>query len=174
VRGLSTFLLSLSHVVPIVQQKDLSLANASSEIPTRVYDDKETTVEEKVEERSEEEILHKYTYSIPMADVIIGSELTYNTLSITSVPQVCASHDGFDSSFVLTHFFMKVIRRYLKSDGAFVEILSDDRDGVPAFLKEMENCGFTMSCFPVQSEFLGNYGTGQRPETYHIYIFHWK
>ena len=49
-----------------------------------------------------------FVQPIEPADVIIGSELTYSPLSV----------------YTLT----KVIQKYLKPDGVFYEVLSDDRD----------------------------------------------
>jgi hypothetical protein len=53
-----------------------------------------------------------YRKLVPRVDIIFGSELTYSLLSVKSLVQV--------------------ILRYLKEDGVFYEILSDDRDGVSA------------------------------------------
>lgn len=50
---------------------------------------------------------------IPKVDIILGAELTYNTLSIDALVQV--------------------VDHYLKPDGVFYEVLSDDRDGVDLF-----------------------------------------
>ena len=52
-----------------------------------------------------------FVQPIERADVIIGSELTYSPLSV----------------YTLT----KVIEKYLKPDGVFYEVLSDDRDVCP-------------------------------------------
>lgn len=84
-------------------------------------------------------------------DIIFGSELTYSMLSVDNL--------------------IKVILKYLKDDGIFYEILSDDRDGVSYFIEEMTKRGFVNNIVPVPQEFLGNYGTKQRPETYKFYSF---
>ncbi|EGC31266.1 hypothetical protein DICPUDRAFT_57790 [Dictyostelium purpureum] len=84
-------------------------------------------------------------------DIIFGSELTYSMLSVDNL--------------------IKVIQKFLKEDGVFYEILSDDRDGVSYFIEEMTKRGFVNNIVPVDSQFLGNYCTKQRPETYKFYTF---
>ena len=86
----------------------------------------ETTalLQEEVVEKDFHTRMSPYVYGVPKADIILGSELTYNTLSITTVP--------------------KVIQKFLSPEGVFYEILSDDRDGVGSFLVEMKKCGFSV------------------------------
>ena len=141
-------------------------------------------LQEEEEEKDFQTRMSPFVYGIPKVDIILGSELTYNTLSITTVP--------------------KVIQKFLSPQGVFYEILSDDRDGVGSFLVEMENCGFSVSkeryalrihalplllcflilsfpflsslpfCCRVSADLLGNYGTKQRNESYHFYTFKWE
>ncbi|KAN0050534.1 hypothetical protein ACTA71_003663 [Dictyostelium dimigraforme] len=87
-------------------------------------------------------------------DIIFGSELTYSMLSVDNL--------------------IKVIQKFLKEDGIFYEILSDDRDGVSYFIDEMSKRGFENHIVPVDQQFLGNYGTKQRPETYKFYSFRYS
>jgi hypothetical protein len=128
--------------------------------------------------------------SVPRADVLIGSELTYSFLSIDTL--------------------VKVIDTYLSKDGVFYEILSDDRDvrpppppsmilisptfldkssfyflvismdalseltkGVAEFVSAIQAAGFDCAAGPPPPRFLGSYGTGQREETYKFWTF-WR
>ncbi|EFA83969.1 hypothetical protein PPL_03041 [Heterostelium album PN500] len=84
-------------------------------------------------------------------DIIFGSELTYSLLSVDNL--------------------IKVIQKYLKNDGIFYEILSDDRDGVSYFLEQMQEKKFISKIVPVDQQYLGSYGTKQREETYKFYSF---
>ncbi|KYQ90986.1 hypothetical protein DLAC_07875 [Tieghemostelium lacteum] len=84
-------------------------------------------------------------------DIIFGSELTYSLLSVDNL--------------------IKVIQKFLKPNGIFYEILSDDRDGVSYFVEEMNKKGFIGHIVPVPAQYLGNYGTKQRAETYKFYTF---
>jgi predicted nicotinamide N-methyase len=86
-------------------------------------------------------------------DIILGSELTYT---------------GNNSTI---NNLVKVIDTFLKHNGVFVEVLSDDRDGVSQFLEDVKNNGYTYKIIPVEERYLGNYGTKQRPETYKFYVF---
>jgi hypothetical protein len=43
--------------------------------------------------------------------------------------------------------------------------------GVQLFLELIADCGFTYEAVPVAEQYLGNYGTGQRFETYKFYTF---
>eukprot|EP00761_Pharyngomonas_kirbyi_P010472 gb/GECH01010492.1/.p1 GENE.gb/GECH01010492.1/~~gb/GECH01010492.1/.p1 ORF type:complete len:269 (+),score=80.78 gb/GECH01010492.1/:1-807(+) len=90
--------------------------------------------------------------SMPKADILLGSELTYT------------GDRNHISSLV------KVINHYLKPGGQFIEILSDDRDGVSLFEKMMAEEGYQEKTVPVQDDLMGHFGTGQRPETYKIYF----
>jgi len=87
-------------------------------------------------------------------DIIIGSELTYSPLSVDSL--------------------IKVICKYLKLEGMFLEVLSDDRDGVSLFLEKIQAIGFSVSISAVNEKYLGNFKTGQKPESYKLYIFRRK
>ena len=91
-------------------------------------------------------------------DVILGAELTYSELSCES----------------LAH----VVDMNLTQDGAFHEILSNDRDGVTVFVKEIEKLGFTTERVDVPQEFVGNYGTRkwskQDQESYSLYTWRRK
>eukprot|EP00029_Vermamoeba_vermiformis_P003803 TRINITY_DN14336_c0_g1_i1.p1 TRINITY_DN14336_c0_g1~~TRINITY_DN14336_c0_g1_i1.p1 ORF type:complete len:267 (-),score=87.95 TRINITY_DN14336_c0_g1_i1:214-1014(-) len=86
---------------------------------------------------------------LPKADVVIGSELTYSPKSVEAL--------------------VKVIKRYMKPDGVFYELLSTDRDGVPFFVEKMKEAGFTVNIHPVTEEYCGNFNTKQRPENYLFY-----
>jgi methylase of polypeptide subunit release factors len=92
---------------------------------------------------------------IEPVDVIIGSELTYNLLS-------CAS---------LAH----VVDKYLKPDGVFYEVLSNDRDGVAVFREEIEKRGFVTVRHDAPPHLVGNFGTRkwskQDEETYSLYTW---
>jgi predicted nicotinamide N-methyase len=85
-------------------------------------------------------------------DILIGSELTY-TGDLTIIKALCNVIDGC-----------------LQSGGIFVEVLSDDRDGVDVFLKEFASYGFSLEIQGVE-EFMGNFGTKQKDETYKLYLF---
>lgn len=93
--------------------------------------------------------------AIEPVDIIIGSELTYNLLSCKSLAAV--------------------VNRYLKADGVFYEVLSDDRDGVPVFIAEIEALGFETTRKPAPSAFVGNFGTRkwskQDQESYSMYTW---
>eukprot|EP00727_Mastigamoeba_balamuthi_P000528 m51a1_g10472 putative methyltransferase type 12 domain-containing protein (290) ;mRNA; r:77632-78755 len=88
---------------------------------------------------------------VPKCELIIGSELTYSTLSIATLA--------------------RVIDALLAPGGVFYEVLSDDRDGVPQFIELVKGMGFTVEIHEPPADILGNYGTHQRPETYHFYSF---
>eukprot|EP01117_Protostelium_nocturnum_P009659 TRINITY_DN3453_c2_g1_i5.p1 TRINITY_DN3453_c2_g1~~TRINITY_DN3453_c2_g1_i5.p1 ORF type:complete len:200 (+),score=75.62 TRINITY_DN3453_c2_g1_i5:216-815(+) len=89
--------------------------------------------------------------TLEAADIIMGSELTYSDLSVDSL--------------------IKVILKYMKPDGIFYEVLSDDRDGVELFIQKIEKVGLTVGIHPVPPHMLGNYKTKQRDETYKLYSF---
>lgn len=95
--------------------------------------------------------------SAPTFDVILGSELTYSLLSVQAL---AATVDAL----------------LAKPHGVFYEVLSDDRDGVAAFLGEMRLRGFVCHQHPVSARYLGNYGTRdwtyQDRETYSFYTFY--
>jgi len=93
------------------------------------------------------------TNGIPLeqADIIMGSELTYSPLSVETL--------------------VKVIKKYLKPNGVFYEVLSDDRDGVGLFMEKIKAEGYDVNIHPVPEQHLGNFGTHQRPETYKFYTF---
>ena len=99
--------------------KNLDLIQKAGEAPIPVLLEEEGNEKKDFHTR-----MSPYVYGIPQADIILGSELTYNTLSITTVP--------------------KVISKFLSPEGVFYEILSDDRDGVGSFLVEMKNRGFSV------------------------------
>ncbi|PRP77298.1 hypothetical protein PROFUN_05543 [Planoprotostelium fungivorum] len=86
------------------------------------------------------------------ADILMGSELTYSDLSVDAL--------------------IKVIKKYMKPDGVFYEVLSDDRDGVGLFIEKIKSEGFQINIHPVPGHMLGNYKTKQREETYKFYTFH--
>lgn len=89
---------------------------------------------------------------IPLADIIIGSELTYSPKSV----------DGL----------IKTVEKYLKPDGIFYEILSTDRDGVGLFVDLIEKAGWIVSVNVVPESILsGKFNTKQRPESYRLYSF---
>eukprot|EP01028_Stygiella_incarcerata_P005456 TRINITY_DN2306_c0_g1_i1.p1 TRINITY_DN2306_c0_g1~~TRINITY_DN2306_c0_g1_i1.p1 ORF type:complete len:288 (+),score=72.49 TRINITY_DN2306_c0_g1_i1:47-865(+) len=88
-------------------------------------------------------------------DVVMGSELTYT-----------GDADVIDG-------LVRCIETYLlnTSDGVFIEILSDDRDGVPVFREKMRAAGFVETFEQVPEEMTKNTKTGQLPETYKIYSY---
>lgn len=92
---------------------------------------------------------------IDPVDIIIGSELTYNLLS-------CAS-------------LAAVVNKYLKRNGVFYEVLSDDRDGVAVFIAEMERLGFETIRNAAPKKYVGNFGTRkwskQNEESYSFYTW---
>jgi len=90
-------------------------------------------------------------HNIPQADIIIGSELTYSPKSV----------DGL----------VRTVLRYLKPEGVFYELLSTDRDGVPLFLERIKEAGFETVVHNIPDQYLGNYSTNQRPESYKFYTF---
>ncbi|KAF0984673.1 hypothetical protein FDP41_000572 [Naegleria fowleri] len=88
-------------------------------------------------------------------EIIIGSELTY-----TGDEQTIEA-------------LMKVIDTFLDEKGVFLEILSDDRDGVSYFVDQItkpERYNYILKSFKVHSRYMGNFGTGQRDETYKFYV----
>jgi hypothetical protein len=88
-------------------------------------------------------------------DVVMGSELTYT-----------GDADVIDG-------LVRCIEMYLQSsgDGVFIEILSDDRDGVPVFREKMKAAGFMETFEQVPEEMTKNTKTGQLSETYKIYSY---
>lgn len=102
---------------------------------------------------SEEPIQDHWLIPVPQAEVIIGAELTYSLLSVKTLA--------------------KVISRFLAPGGVFYEILSDDRDGVNAFLEEISKYGFSYAANVVPESLRWETGTGQRSETYKFYTF-WR
>ncbi|KJE95421.1 hypothetical protein CAOG_05876 [Capsaspora owczarzaki ATCC 30864] len=93
---------------------------------------------------------------IEPVDVIIGAELTYSLLSVDSLIQV--------------------VDTFLKPDGVFYEVLSEDRDGVSEFVDRIQKRGFIVKSVPVPARFMGNYATRQwtyqDTETYRFFSFH--
>ena len=91
-------------------------------------------------------------------DVIIGAELTYNLLS-------CAS-------------LAAVVDRFLAPNGVFFEVLSDDRDGVSVFTREIESRGFLTQKEPVPKALTGSFCTRkwskQEAETYSFFTWRRK
>lgn len=91
-------------------------------------------------------------------DLIIGAELTYNLISIDSL------------AFV--------IDKWLSPDGAFIECLSNDRDGVSLFVQKIESLGFVTQRVDMGQEFVGNFGTRkwskQELESYSMYSWRRK
>jgi predicted nicotinamide N-methyase len=87
-------------------------------------------------------------------DILLGSELTYT---------------GNENTI---NCLIEVVLAYMaRPNGIFIELLSDDRDGVSQFLADSARCGIIHRAIPVPSHFLGNYGTKQQPETYKIFLF---
>lgn len=83
-------------------------------------------------------------------EIIIGSELTYT---------------GDEKT---VEALMKVIDTFLDENGVFLEILSDDRDGVSYFVSQItdpERYNYVCKSFKVHDRYMGNFGTGQREET---------
>jgi len=94
-------------------------------------------------------IAEKYLFPIEKVDILIGSELTYSLANVENV--------------------IAVIELYMKEDGVFYEILSNDRDGVSVFVSKVEEAGYIVEIYDVPDKYLGNYGTNQRYETYRFY-----
>lgn len=90
---------------------------------------------------------------IEPVDIIIGSELTYSGN---------VSHIGN---------LVTVIDTFLKKDGLFIEILSDDRDGVPVFLTMMRDMNWDCQVERLDPMFLTETNTKQRKESYNLYFF---
>mmetsp|Transcript_4677 Transcript_4677/g.9431 ORF Transcript_4677/g.9431 Transcript_4677/m.9431 type:complete len:377 (+) Transcript_4677:2895-4025(+) len=93
--------------------------------------------------------------SIEPVDIIIGSELTYCLLSVSSL--------------------LSTVDKYLKQDGVFYEVLSEDRDGVEVFVEQAKRAGFIIDVFPVPETLIGRYNTRkwsfQDTERYRFYTF---
>jgi hypothetical protein len=91
-------------------------------------------------------------------DIILGAELTYNLLSVDSLSLV--------------------IDKWLSADGAFYEVLSNDRDGVSTFIQRIESLGFVTQRTDMGGEFVGNFGTRkwskQENETYSLFCWRRK
>lgn len=86
-------------------------------------------------------------------DIVIGSELTY-TESKETISSLC-----------------KVIDRFMNQDGIFFEILSDDRDGVSAFMDMItQEYNYVYSIHIVPEKYMNHFGTGQNPETYKFFL----
>eukprot|EP01103_Thecamoeba_quadrilineata_P008236 TRINITY_DN18001_c0_g1_i1.p1 TRINITY_DN18001_c0_g1~~TRINITY_DN18001_c0_g1_i1.p1 ORF type:complete len:157 (+),score=32.71 TRINITY_DN18001_c0_g1_i1:138-608(+) len=90
---------------------------------------------------------------VPVCDIIIGSELTYT---------------GNEAH---ARCLVNVIDLFLTKEGFFLEILSDDRDGVSTFLDLMKEKQFVLEVLPVPHKYQGNFATKQRPESYKLYAF---
>eukprot|EP01137_Pigoraptor_chileana_P018031 Opistho-2@76921 len=92
---------------------------------------------------------------IAPVDIIIGAELTYSLLSVVSLVRVC--------------------KAFLKPGGTFYEVLSDDRDGVSEFVRQIGDAGFTVDSKPIPPKYMGNYNTRdwtyQDKETYKLFMF---
>lgn len=86
-------------------------------------------------------------------DIILGSELTYT---------------GNENTI---NHLIRVIDHFLRPFGVFVEVLSDDRDGVAQFLVDVKANGYNYEIIPVHERYLGNYNTKQKAETYKFYVF---
>eukprot|EP01027_Heterolobosea_sp_BB2_P006169 GEZU01009359.1.p1 GENE.GEZU01009359.1~~GEZU01009359.1.p1 ORF type:complete len:276 (+),score=61.78 GEZU01009359.1:193-1020(+) len=93
--------------------------------------------------------------AVEPVDILLGSELIY-----TGDPEHAKC-------------LVRVIDKYLNRDpdAFFMHILSDDRDGVPNFIKFMDEGGFSVEIIPVPDKYMGNFNTKQRPETYKFYMF---
>ena len=93
--------------------------------------------------------------ALAQVDILLGAEITYNTLSIEALANV--------------------VDTYLKPDGVFYETLSNDRDGVDAFVDEMARRGFAVARCAADRGYLGNYNTRdwsfQNVESYTFYTF---
>jgi len=89
---------------------------------------------------------------LELADIMLGSELTYMEKNVDPL--------------------IRVVKKYLKPDGVFYHVLSDDRTGVSTFLRKMEEDGWECHVVPVPERILevGQF-TGQRWETYRLYTF---
>ena len=53
----------------------------------------------------------------------------------------------------------QVVDRYLKPDGVFYEVLSEDRDGVSSFLEIIQSLGFTVECISAPLAYYKNFNT---------------
>lgn len=103
------------------------------------------------------------------ADIILGSELTYMEKNVDPL--------------------IRVVKKYLKPDGVFYHVVSDDRtvrlfhasmcspaneghQGVSTFLQKMEADGWECHVKPVPQRIIDmGYFTGQRWETYRFLTF---
>eukprot|EP00818_Percolomonas_sp_WS_P009833 CAMPEP_0117442804 /NCGR_PEP_ID=MMETSP0759-20121206/4351_1 /TAXON_ID=63605 /ORGANISM="Percolomonas cosmopolitus, Strain WS" /LENGTH=340 /DNA_ID=CAMNT_0005234725 /DNA_START=83 /DNA_END=1105 /DNA_ORIENTATION=+ len=87
-------------------------------------------------------------------DILLGSELTY-TGSLETIKHL-----------------IRVIDTTIAEGGVFLEILSDDRDGVHAFLDLIvaPEMGYSYSIHKVPDKYMGNFCTNQLPETYKFYL----
>eukprot|EP00128_Syssomonas_multiformis_P017414 Colp12_sorted_trinity150504_noHs@19596 len=106
----------------------------------------------------EETCVFRRPVSLPVepVDILIGAELTYSLLSVDSL--------------------LKVVELYLKEDGVFYEVLSEDRDGVSVFCERARERGFRVEINPVSESYMGQYNTRkwtfQNTEKYRFYSFH--
>ena len=54
---------------------------------------------------------------------------------------------------------LQVVDRYLKPDGVFYEVLSEDRDGVGAFVESIQRLGFIVEVMDAPEKFYRNFNT---------------
>ena len=54
---------------------------------------------------------------------------------------------------------LQVVDRYLKPDGVFYEVLSEDRDGVGAFVESIQRLGFRVEVMDAPEKFYRNFNT---------------
>jgi lactam utilization protein B len=77
---------------------------------------------------------------------------------------MCTSHDHF-----------QVVDRYLKPDGVFYEVLSEDRDGVGAFVEAIKALGFTVEVVSAPDKYYRAFNTRtwsqQQAERYRLFAF---
>jgi predicted nicotinamide N-methyase len=87
-------------------------------------------------------------------DILLGSELTYT---------------GNENTI---NCLLEIVFAYMsRPNGIFIEVLSDDRDGVTQFLEDGTRLGMSYRAVAVPAHLLGNFGTKQQAETYKLYLF---
>lgn len=93
----------------------------------------------------------KIVEPIPAVDIIMGAELTYNLCSCDTLAAV--------------------VDLYLAPGGTFIEVLSEDRDGVGVFCTHMEGRGFETKRIPIETSlpFETDSWSHQQDEKYFLY-----
>lgn len=123
-----------------------------------------------------QKLAQQVNIAIEPVDIILGAELTYNLLSIVALINVKPSHFFlFSRPNIDELLYFQVVDAFLKEGGVFYEVLSNDRDGVGEFIRQVKERGYLVDVVPVPEELMGNYGTRdwtfQNTETYSFYTF---